>query len=146
MGQSYTAGIVEHRAAPPELALLTDVRAASHEGYDRVVFELGSGSPPGFHLEYIDRPVRKCGSGDVTAIAGDGWLQVRLEPASAHTERGAPTIAERERKLDLPLIKELEQTCDFEGQVVWVIGLSRPNRYRVLTLDNPLRLAVDIKH
>lgn len=145
-GQAFTAGIVEHRAAPPEIALLTDVRAARHDGYDRIVFELGGGLPPGFHLEYIDRPVRRCGSGEAAPVAGDAWLEVRLSPANAHTESGSATIAERERKLELGVVKELEQTCDFEAQVSWVIGVSRPNPYRVLTLNDPLRLVVDVKH
>jgi hypothetical protein len=145
-GQEFTAGIVEFRPAPREVALLTDVRAARHDGFDRVVFELGSGSAPGYHLEYIDRPVRKCGSGDVAPIAGDGWLEVRFEPANAHTPSGAPTIAKREQALDLEVVKELEQTCDFEAVVSWVVGVKRPNRYRVLTLNEPMRLVVDVKH
>ncbi|HYJ08316.1 MAG TPA: hypothetical protein VEX18_04890 [Polyangiaceae bacterium] len=145
-GREFTAGIVEHKPPPRAVALLTDVRAARHDGFDRIVFEFGSGSPPGYHLEYIDRPVRKCGSGDATAIAGDGWLEVRIEPAHAHTPSGAPTIRDRDQQLDLGVVKELEQTCDFEAIVSWVVGVKRPNRYRVLTLNEPLRLVVDVKH
>jgi hypothetical protein len=129
-----------------EIALLTDVRAARHDGFDRIVFELGSGSAPGYHLEYIDRPVRKCGSGEATPVAGDAWLEIRFEPANAHTPSGAPTIAKRNQTVELEVVKELEQTCDFEAVVVWVVGVKRPNRYRVLTLDDPLRLVVDVKH
>jgi hypothetical protein len=145
-GREFTAGIVEHKPAPRGVALLTGVRAARHDGFDRIVFEFGSGSPPGYHLEYIDKPVRKCGSGDATAIAGDGWLEVRIEPAYAHTPSGAPTIRDRDQQLDLGVVKELEQTCDFEAVVSWVVGVKRPNRYRVLTLNEPLRLVVDVKH
>lgn len=145
-GREFTAGIVEHRPPPREVALLTDVRAARHDGFDRIVFELGSGAPPGYHLEYIDKPVRKCGSGDATPMAGDAWLEVRIEPANAHTPSGAPTIREREQQLDLGVVTELEQTCDFEAVVTWVVGVKRPNRYRVLTLNDPLRLVVDVKH
>ncbi len=143
---TFTAGIVDYRPAPVEVALLTEVRAAKHDGFDRVVFELGRGSPPGYHLEYVDRPVRQCGSGEPTPIAGDAWLEVRLEPASAHTTSGDPTIAHREQMVGLPVVLELEQTCDFEAQVVWVLGVKKPNKYRVSTLDEPLRLVVDVKH
>jgi hypothetical protein len=145
-GQQLTAGIIEYRPGPREIALLTDVRAARHAGYDRVVFEFGKGAAPGFHLEYIDRPVRRCGSGDTTPIAGDGWLEVRFEPANAHTPSGAATIAKREQVVELEIVKELEQTCDFEAVVSWVLGVQRPNRYRVLTLNDPLRLVVDVEH
>jgi hypothetical protein len=145
-GQAFTAGIVEHKAVPRAVALLTDVRSARHAGFDRIVFEFGSGSPPGYHLEYIDKPVRQCGSGEVTTIAGDGWLEVRFEPADAHTPSGAPTIAKRDQKVDLEVVKELEQTCDFEAQVTWVLGVRRPNKYRVLALNQPVRLVVDVQH
>lgn len=142
----FTAGIVDYRPPAREPALLTDVRSAKHESFDRVVFELGQGSAPGYHVEYIDRPVRRCGSGDVTSIAGDAWLEVRLEPANAHTASGAATIVERERTTTLPVLRELEQTCDFEAQVTWVLGVAKPSRYRVLTLDAPLRLVIDFEH
>jgi hypothetical protein len=145
-GQQFTAGIVDYAPPPREAALLTDVRAARHDGFDRVVFEFGSGSAPGYHLEYIDRPVRKCGSGETTPIDGDAWLQVRFTPANAHTPSGAPTIADRNQTVDVGIVKELEQTCDFEAVVVWVVGVARPNAYRVLALNDPMRLVVDVKH
>lgn len=37
----------------------------------RTVFELDD-RVPGYHTEYIDRPVRKCGSGQVTEIGCRG--------------------------------------------------------------------------
>ena len=58
----------------------------------------------------------------------------------------APTIGKREQSLALGVLKELEQTCDFEAQVAWVLGVSRPNRYRVLTLQQPARVVVDVRH
>ncbi len=89
---------------------------------------------------------RKCGSGDATQVAGQGWLEVRITPAQAHTDAGRATIAERERRLALPVLKELEQTCDFEGDVTWVLGVASPNRYRVTELTGPARLVVDVRH
>jgi hypothetical protein len=145
-GHEFSAGIVDYRPPPKEVALLSDVRAARHEGFDRIVFEFAGGSPPGYHLEYIDKPVRKCGSGDATAIAGDGWLEVRFEPANAHTTAGAPAIAHRDQLVDMVVVKQLQQTCDFEAVVSWVIGVRRPNPYRVLALNDPTRLVVDVRH
>jgi hypothetical protein len=84
----------------------------------------------------------------VVKIAGDAWLRVRLEPANAHTEAGQSTIETPQviRRLGLPVIKELVSVCDFEAQVEWVLGVSRPNHYRVLELRSPARLVVDVKH
>jgi hypothetical protein len=138
-------GTVEQAAVAAGAGLLMDVRSARHDGFDRVVFEFAQGRP-GYHVEYIDRPVRRCGSGEPTPIAGDGWLEVRFFVAEAHTQSGAPTIAQREQHPALPVVKELEQTCDFEGHVTWVVGVSRPNKYRVLCLEKPDRVVVDITH
>jgi hypothetical protein len=145
-GQAFTAGIVEYKPKPKEVALLTDVRSARHDGFDRIVFEFAAGPLPGYHLEYVDKPVRRCGSGQATPVAGDAWLEVRFDPAHAHTPSGAPTIKDRDQKLELEVVKELELTCDFEAHVTWVLGAAKPNKYRVLTLDEPLRLVVDVKH
>lgn len=145
-GPPFTLGTVEYRPPPRSMTLLTDVRSARHQDFDRVVFEFRADARPAYHVQYIDKPVRKCGSGDATPIAGDAWLELRFDGVDAHTERGSPTIAERERHVELGVVKELEQTCDFEAQVVWVIGVSRPNKYRVLALEGPHRVVVDIKH
>lgn len=141
-----TIGILEVTRSGP-VATLTGVRAATHEGYDRVVFELAVGDEmPGYHLEYIDKPVRDCAEGSAKEVAGDAWLEVRMSPEYAHTEAGHPTIPFREQSLNLPVIRELERTCDFEAVTTWVIGVSSPNPYRVQELTNPPRLVVDIAH
>ena len=145
--EAWTAGIVKReRQGGPSSVQLSAVRAAKQEGFDRVVIEFAGDALPGYHLEYVDRPLIRCGSGDPTEVAGQGWLQVRLTGARAHTEAGQPTVAPRERKLALPLLRELEQTCDFEGEVTWVLGLQKPNRFRVLELKSPTRLVVDVRH
>ncbi len=139
-----TAGIVEVKREG-EPAVLNSVRAAKNFGFDRVVFEFRE-RVPGYHLEYIDKPVRDCGAGDVKPIAGDAWLEVRLYPAYAHTEAGQPTVAEREISPALPIVREIERTCDFEAVVTWVIGSASPNRYRRFELTSPPRLVIDIDH
>jgi hypothetical protein len=141
-----TAGIIDKKREIKGVAVLQEVRTAQHEGYDRIVFEFEGAELPGYHIEYIDKPVRSCGSGDVVPLKGDGWLEIRLQPAQAHTEEGKPTVENRERAPNHKIIKELKLTCDFEADVTWVLGVASPNKYRVLELENLTRLAVDIKH
>lgn len=124
---------------------VVDVRTGAHEGYDRVVFELDGGLP-GYHVEYVDRPPHRCGSGDPVTLPGDGWLEVRLTPARMHTDQGAATITDRSRELGYANLVALESTCDFEAVVSWVLGLRSPEPYRVLELQDPPRLVIDVRH
>lgn len=141
-----TAGATEKQRPEAGVAILRSVRAASQDGFDRVVFEFEGSAVPGYRVEYVDRPVLQCGSGEPVEVAGDGWLQVRLTPAQAHTEAGEPTVPDRERRPGLPVLQELQSTCDFEADVTWVLGVAAPNRYRVQELSAPARLIVDVRH
>jgi hypothetical protein len=127
------------------VAVMTEVRTARHDSYDRLVFEFSGGELPSYTVDYIDKPVRACGSGDTVPFDGDGWLEVRFTNTQAHNEQGA-TIRDRARSPNLPVIKDLKITCDFEAEVIWVAGVSSPNRYRVLELRDPTRLVIDIRH
>lgn len=141
-----TSGIIDKKNEIKEVAVLSAVRSAGHNGYDRVVFEFEGAELPGYKIEYIDKPVRACGSGNVVPLAGDGWLEIKFYPANAHTEEGKPTVENRAFAPNHTIIKEIKSTCDFEAEVAWVLGVASPNHYRVLELKNPTRLAVDIKH
>jgi hypothetical protein len=126
--------------------LLRYVRSATHPSYDRVVFEFEGDQLPSYKIEYIDKPVRACGSGNVVPFAGAAWLSVLFTGANAHTDAGEQTIKDRTRSPNHTVVKDLKLTCDFEAEVEWVMGVSAPNKYRVLELKNPTRLVVDINH
>ncbi len=143
---TWTAGIVEVQGEADMPGRLVEVRTAAHRGFDRIVFAFEREKVPGYHLEYVDTPVRACGSGEPVSLAGDGFLEMRLYPAVAHTDAGAPTITDRARILGLPVLRELKLTCDFEAYVTWAAGLSTPNPYRAFTLGSPARIVVDVRH
>ena len=126
-------------------AVLRDVRAARHPDFERVVFEFEPPSVPGYRMEYAEAPVLDCGAGEPLDVDGSAHLVVRLSPAQAHTEAGEVTLPDRERRPALTLVRELELSCDFEGQVSWVLGLSARRPYRVSELAAPPRLVVDIQ-
>jgi len=129
-----------------EPVILVDAAASLNEGFDRVILEFEGDELPGYHIEYVDRPIIQCGSGDVIEIEGDGWLHVRLYPTHAHRETGQPSVIERRQKPGLSVVRELTLVCDFEAQVEWVLGVSAPNRYRVMELTDPARLVIDVRH
>ena len=126
--------------------ILRAVRTGQQPGVDRLVFEFDSPGMPAWRVEYVDRPVRDCGSGDAVPVAGDAWLQIRFTGAQAHTEEGAATSGPRRRPLAQPIARELVRTCDFEGEVTWVVGVARPNPYTANAMSAPSRLVIDIAH
>jgi hypothetical protein len=141
-----TAGILEIKRSDIPPVLLKAIRTGRHTNFDRVVFEFEGNQVPGYHIEYVDKPVRNCGPGEVVQVTGYGFLLVQMIPAQAHTDDGQATIKERDFAPNLPIIKELKVLCDFEANVQWILGLSSPNRYRALELSNPARLVIDIRH
>lgn len=131
--------------APILPRVLRDVRAGRHTGYERVVFEMAGDTLPGYRITYVNPPVVACGSGKHVSLAGKAALVVRLTPAQAHDEEGHPTIEDRRQKPGFPVIEEMALTCDFEGQVQWALGLARQVPYRVLELQHPARLVLDLE-
>jgi hypothetical protein len=142
----WTAGVVRREIEVSGVATLEELRTARNQGFDRVVFQFAEDEIPGYHLEYVDRPVRQCGSGEPVPIEGDGWLQVRFTPARAHDDRGRATVEERDLRPDLPVVKQVRAVCDFEAHLEWVLGVASPNRFRVMELHDPARLVVDVRH
>ncbi len=137
---------VEAQRPAIDPAVLSDVRAAAQATFDRVVFEFQTPAVPGYRVAYAEGPVRDCGSGETVDVQGASQLIVRLSPAQAHTETGIVTVKGQERLLALPVLRELQLSCDFEGEVSWVLGLSALRPYRVSELPAPPRLVVDIQH
>ena len=145
--QEWTAGrrAVERPNVP--MAVLTAVRSAANQGYDRVVMEFAGGEIPGYSVEYVDRPVHQCGSGHAVEVTGDGILRIRLRQTQAHDDGGTATVPWRERLMAHPIVREIEFICDFEGEVEIVLGVSSPNRFRVIEVREPApaRLVVDVQ-
>lgn len=144
--QDWGAGVRQVRRSGAAPARVTGVRTARNEAWDRVTIEFDGPRVPSYRVAYVDRPPSQCGSGDPSEVAGERWLAITLTGAAAHDDAGRATVTERERRLSLPVMRELEFTCDFEGEVSMAIGVAQANRYRVIELANPTRLAVDVLH
>lgn len=142
----WTAGVVDVVRSQRGAITLLDVRAGANEGFDRVVMEFTGATIPGHRVEYVDRPVRECGSGRSVSVAGDGYLAVTLRGTRAHTDDGRATVERRNRRVGMPVLRQIVFTCDFEGVVQVVLGVSSPNAFRVTELSGPARLIVDVQH
>lgn len=128
----------------PGSVVLRGVRTGDQQTFDRVVFEFEGPKLPERDVKYVERPIH-CGSGLPVKMDGRAFLQVRLSPAQAHNEAGAPTVTPLQRKVRLPVIREIRETCDFEGEVTWVVGLAGRKEFRIMELEEPARLVIDIE-
>jgi hypothetical protein len=132
------------KAPPDRLPLpLRDVRTGPQESFDRAVFEFDGDTIPGFRVEYVAKPVH-CGSGQPAELGGRVWLQVKMNPAEAHNAQGGATVGALQRRPNLKTIRTLQETCDLDGDVTWVLGLAERTTYRVFELRNPPRIVVDV--
>lgn len=130
-----------------DTAKLVAVRIGSHDGYDRVVFEL-EGELPGYDIGYLEGPVIQDGSGDPVEVAGDAVLSVRLAPASGvviGVDEVTQTYVGPDRITgDRDPVTEVVRTGDFEAQSSWAIGVTAEQPFAVSTLSSPTRIIVDV--
>jgi hypothetical protein len=134
--------LVAAPAGAQSIPTLVDVRAGSHSGYDRVVFEF-RGAVPEHRINYVDQLVED-GSGNPVSVAGAADLEVVFQGANAHEENGSPTVNPRRFSPGLPAVKEIAQLGDFEAVISYGIGVDQRRPIEVSTLSNPSRLVIDI--
>lgn len=142
----WTKKPVERKKEGIVTATLREVRAADQTKFDRVVFEFKEAQVPGYRIQYVTSPIND-EADRVVKLFGKAFLRIDLNPAVAHSiETGAPSLGEREKRLNLKTVIEFKQVSDFEGVVSYGLGLSRKKPFRVTEMLNPARLVVDIKH
>lgn len=126
--------------------LLVNVRAARNKGFDRVVFEFKE-KPASFQVKAAKPPFYLGESDEKVKVAGKSFVQVLFRYARAWDfDTGKSTLTAQKGKLNLPVVQETAFTEDFEGDVVFIIGLKQAKQFRVTELSNPARIVVDFKH
>jgi hypothetical protein len=142
-------GTMTAPAETNETALLERVAVAGHDTYDRVVFQFRNGVP-GYHVEYVEPPLREDGSGNVVKLEGDAFVVVRMEPASGF-DLSVPegelvyTGPRRIAGNGTSVVRQVVRTGDFEAVLTWAVGLDARVPFRVLTLEDPARIVVDFE-
>jgi hypothetical protein len=144
-----TAGVAALVLATPAGAAgqstLTALRTGQHPGYDRVVLQW-RGAVPGHTVRWVTRVVADP-SGRTVAMRGSAYLQIRTEPAVAHTSSGARSYpGPTHFAVNDPQLRDVAVTGDVEGVVSVALGLRSRTKVHVFTLSNPSRLVVDVAH
>ncbi|MFD2089975.1 AMIN-like domain-containing (lipo)protein [Blastococcus deserti] len=125
---------------------VSDIRIGTHDGFDRVVLEVGGTGTPGWDVRYVDAASSQ-GSGEPVAVTGAAVLQVTL------TGAGYPYATGVEEYAGPPLtgtgtsaVTEVVHDATFEGTSVTFVGTAARNPFRVYALENPTRVVVEVAH
>ena len=115
------------------------------EFFDRAVFTFGEEAPsPGYQVRWNDSLAAQCS--DSTAVSpGAKALVIRLEPVTAQRDPKRSYITQPLRQPKLKAIAAAKQLCDQSDRVVWALG-AESTRFRVVELQSPPRLIVDVLH
>lgn len=131
------------------VAILREVRAASHPGFDRIVFEFSGRIPEVRALGWTDALWYDTAGPERRArVAGNAFLGLSFFPAwGIDIGEGCcdPSYGPRRRALATANLVELLEIGDWEGYLSFGIGLLRRTRIvAVTTLHAPPRVAIDI--
>ena len=139
---SSVEGLPPVRSDDPTKALaLTGIRAATHEGFTRVVLEFaGKGTPGVWSAAWTDEAVEQ-GRGLPIQVEGQAALDLVIDgtPMTA-TENPYPS-GMHTRAGDLDVVSD----GTFEDNTHVVIGAPAPRQFQIGFLSNPVRMVVDIR-
>jgi hypothetical protein len=129
---------VQLPATAKATASMAALRVAGQGTFDRVVIEFAGTGLPGVRVDYDDHPTAD-GSGAPVTVAGTTTLKVRLEPATSIDYTGPARV-----RGDTTVVTEVVRGGDFEAVLTWFIGLQARAPFRVLALQNPSRIVIDV--
>lgn len=138
-----TACPAQSGGSPLAASLLTDIRAAHQSTGDRLVFEWSGPVVPQYEIKVASS--FQGPSGLAVPVDGNAFISIRMV-GQAHTNT---TPAQRSYpeadpfRPGLPLIREVKVVEDFEGVVIFGVGLERLACPTVLTLLSPTRIVLD---
>ncbi len=140
-------------SAAPITAEIYNLRAATHEGCDRVVFDLNGLGRVGYLVRYVptvhadpsDQPIR---------VAGGAVLQVTIQAPdfreSGHQPWRTPWQLGQRLVGAQTTLREVRFAGSFEHVTTFAVGVRSQRPFRVLVLPDPgshvTRVVVDIAH
>jgi predicted small lipoprotein YifL len=144
-GSAFTCDLPIVEPGSVTIANIADVRVGTHDGYDRLVFEFEQGTPE-FTLDRAEPPFAEDGSGFPVEVPGDRFLGLVMRGGTKQTDAGTSSYAgPTEFATGFPMLVAAVEAGDFERQSTWILGLADDACVRVLLLDEPPRLVIDVE-
>ena len=139
---SSVEGLPPVRSDDPTKALaLTGIRAATHEGFTRVVLEFsGKGTPGVRHGAWTDEAVEQ-GRGLPIQVEGEAVLDLVIDGTPMTASENPYPSGTRTRAGDLDVVSD----GTFEDNTHVVIGAPAPRQFQIGFLSNPVRMVIDIR-
>lgn len=124
---------------------VSDIRVGRHDGFDRVVFEVGGTGTPGWDVRYVDSAASQ-GSGEAVDVAGDAVLQVTLTGAGYPYDTGVEEYSASGplSAADTETVTEVVFDATFEGTTVSFVGTTGQAPFRVYLLEGPTRVVLEV--
>jgi len=123
---------------------VSDIRIGAHDGFDRVVLEVGGTGTPGWDVRYVDSAAGQ-GTGDPVDVAGSAVLQLTLTGVGYPYDTGVEEYAGGPlTSADTTVLTEVVWDATFEGTSVAFVGTTGRYPFRVYSLADPTRVVVDI--
>jgi Sporulation and spore germination len=130
-------------SASTTVPTLTQIRAAHHPGYDRLVFNFRGPLPAHRTARYVSQVIGGF-SGLPVPVTGNARLLVRFDPAAGHNANGR-TYGPAQRSYALPNLIQVVNAGDFESTLSFGVGLARREPFRMFTLTNPSRVVIEVQ-
>jgi len=129
------------------------VRVGTHDGYDRITFEFAE-ALPAYTVQPAVAPLTLDPSDLPLTLDGEAFLDIVFRNASARYsfavsegQVGAPPYEGADRVTPhFEVLREAAMRGDFEAVLIWTLGASRSTCLRVLELQSPPRLVIDLSH
>ena len=139
---SSVEGLPPVRSDDPTKALaLTGIRAATHEGFTRVVLEFsGEGTPGVWSAAWTDEAVEQ-GRGLPIQVEGEAVLDLVIDGTPMTASENPYPSGMHTRAGDLDVVSD----GTFEDNTHVVIGAPAPRQFQIGFLSNPVRMVVDIR-
>lgn len=144
-GEAFTCDLPIVQPGSVPIANIVDVRVGTHEGYDRLVFEFDQGTPE-FTLDRAEPPFTEDASGAPLEVKGESFIGLVMRGGTKQTETGESSYdGPTEFDTGFPMLVHAVEAGDFERQSTWYLGLAADACVRVLLLDEPPRLVIDLE-
>ena len=139
---SSVEGLPPVRSDDPTKALaLTGIRAATHEGFTRVVLEFsGEGTPGVWSAAWTDEAVEQ-GRGLPIQVEGEAVLDLVIDGTPMTASENPYPSGMHTRAGDLDVVSD----GTFEDNTHVVIGAPAARQFQIGFLSNPVRMVVDIR-